>query len=184
MEEQQPVPTKLCEHCQVLSFDESCLKSMREGDATNLSYKRQDTYPDLPSLKVSAENGFCGILREMIEFEVPQMRREADKNLTEDMLSLHLNPKQFDVKMDGIRCVAMEDDNGVLGFRHFFLGVHVTEAQGGSDGGGGGGGGGKLEDCGGLDMEFKISAYPGMYIACIWPDLNRVPPLRFHSVTD
>jgi hypothetical protein len=163
MEEQQPVPTKLCEHCQVLSFDESCLKSVKEGDGPNLSYKRQDTYPGLPSLKASAENGcgFCGILREVIEFEVPGMRREADKNLTEDMLSLDLNPKQFDVKMDGIRCVAMEENNGVLGLRHFLLGVRVTEAQVGS----GGGGGGKLEDCGGLDMTFDISAYPGIYMA-------------------
>jgi hypothetical protein len=170
MDEPQPSPTTLCEHCRVLAFGENSLKSVKEeGDVLDLTYKRRDTYPGLPSLKASAENGcgFCGMLREVIEIEVPGMRREADKTLPDDMLSLALDPKQFDVDIDGIRCVAMEENNGVLGLRHFFVGVGVKETQVGE----GVAGGGKLEDCGGLDMGFDIFAYPGM--------ISRDLPLRF-----
>jgi len=150
-------PATLCEHCNVLAFDASCLKAVTEdNNSFNIPYKRHDIYPGLPTLKSSAENGceFCGLLREVIESEMPAMRRSGDKSLTEEMLSLDLNPKQFDVIMDGIRGIALEN-NGSLGLHHFYVGVNASEVRVDPDGG-------KLEDCEGLDMHFDVLAYPGM----------------------
>jgi len=144
--------TSLCHACRNLRFDESCFS------AESSPYARQDMYPELPEITASADKGcgFCKILKEVILDEIPHMRSAKNRNLADQVSSMVLTPKRFEIRTETVRFCHLENYRqlGAFGLHHFLIDLYATESCPGDQDT-------KPEELGGFDMRFDVFADPG-----------------------